>query len=282
MISHRARVAFRERILPVITLACLACIMPLRAADEVTNAQAGETFRKAFRPGMELQERVNKLESVLLQHDPNKWTDDAIWALAEFAMRNGYLEQAARLHERLLNRKKLPCLEAFTRTIPLYHTSRVRFEQWILEQTGHRYARGKKPLRAIPYNVLPMSLSGQLGYINERLGRHKRALICYRSALSMCPPRTLLERIYRERLNALQEKLRRGKPEGKQQERKGRPVPEWQRMLQEWEKEQAEKRKEESRENEGKSPSEQEKYEALKELLRRQKNQKKAESDEQS
>ena len=253
MTCHRKTAAARPAAMVAAALALIALAMPLQASDEVTNAEAGQTFREAFRPGMKLQERVNKLESVLLEYDPNKWTDDAVWALAEFAMRNGYLEQSARLHERLLRGKQLPCLQAFTRTTPLYHTSRVKFEQWILEQTGHRYARGRKPLAAIPYNPLPMSLSGQLGYIYERLGRRRRALHCYTTALSLCPRRTLLERIYRQRLAALEEKLRKESP-AQSEGKKGShpPVPEWQRVLRKWDRKQAEKRSKKGKKKESK------------------------------
>jgi len=286
MISERQKAAVR--LAPVVAMALTFVILaaPAQGSDEVTNAEAGQTFREAFRPGMKLQQRVNKLESVLLEYDRNKWTDDAEWAMAEFAMRNGYLEQAARLHERVLRRKQLPCLQAFTRTTHLYRTSRVRFEQWILEQTGHRYARRKKSIKAIPYNVLPMSLSGQLGYIYERMGRNRRAIHCYRTALSMCPPRTLLQRIYGQRVRSLEERLRKENPGLQDQKNPEQPVPEWQRMLRDWDKKQAEKSQKESRKKQGPSPLEQEKYEALEKLLDRQKKQQeeqqKAESDEQS
>lgn len=190
-------------------LLCAAGLADARGADEVTEAEAGDVFRESFLHGLTVQRRARKLESILLGYPPNRWTDDAIWTLAELNLEEGFLEQSARLHEILLRTKGKLCLEPFTRRTWVYHHSRLRFTIWLLERTGHRYWKGRRPLAAIPYNPLPMSANAQLGYIYERLQRTGEALVRYRAALGLCPRGTLLEAIYRGRVQRLEEELKR-------------------------------------------------------------------------
>ena len=192
----------------MVTLAAVMVSGSAMAADEITRALAQEQFRHAFRPGLALEKRQKKLETVVEDYKDTVWADDAAWCLTQLDLRRQNYEEVLKRGEKLFEGNRVPSLQTFTRRTFIYQNSRMPAVVWILERNGYRYRRTNSKYRVKVFNALPMTLRADMGRAAEKVGKLDKALKYYRQAVSLAPGGTVFRRSYRQQVERLQKKLK--------------------------------------------------------------------------
>ncbi|MEF8788289.1 MAG: hypothetical protein V5A84_04395 [Planctomycetota bacterium] len=197
----------RGWLLAVILSALAACSVAT-GADEITRARAGEKFRSAFKPGLELKEREKRLKKVAEEYGATIWADDALWCLTRIDLQRQDYEKALERGEKIFERRRTPSLEHYTRRTFIYQNSRMPAVVWILERHGYRYRRGERGHRVKVFNAVPMTLRADMGRAADKAGKIERALHHYRQAASLSPAGSVFNRSYRQQVKRLEKKLK--------------------------------------------------------------------------
>ena len=186
--------------------ACLAALCAAaRGADEATDENARKIYAGAFAEGLSDDERTELLENIVRDFADTRWSDDALWVMAQAADAEGDRGRAVLLRRQLLQMHRDPRLERFTRSLPVYENSRMPRVIFLLERTGHRYTNDAG--RAVPFNPIPMVTCEDLAAAYEDMDLPELALGEYRRALTAAPPDGLFARIYRRRIERIEGKL---------------------------------------------------------------------------
>lgn len=177
----------------------------------------GAEFRRAFTEEMNPAERTHALERVAKEHPGSRWADDALWVLGEVARQQGMTRRTMYFWHYLMARRADVELEEFTRTQEVYRSSRLAQVRVLLESDGIAYVADGSRIRkeptaffvnARPVNPVPMVVWEELARSYQGLKKPELALKAYGKALESAPERGRWARIYRQRIESLEKRLR--------------------------------------------------------------------------
>jgi tetratricopeptide (TPR) repeat protein len=171
------------------------------AADKSAELDLPSPVRKLYREaigqGLDLEERTAKLLSLVRDYPENKWTDDALWLLAQIADRQNDPASAVRYRREIIELKNTIKLEPITKKLWIYKKSRVAEAIYLLECSGNRYQPAGIHARA--FDPTDMVLYENLGKSYLKLGFPSLALDAYNTARKIAPKGGFLHKHYEER-----------------------------------------------------------------------------------
>lgn len=199
----------RVRKSTVLLVVCFAlcCSYAAEAADEVKEANAADTFRRAFTGDIDGYEQLGLLRDVVCRYSDTVWGDDALWVLACMADKRGDEKRSVLMLRKLVQRGQSPKLEAFTKTLPVYRSSYVAEVLLVVDRMGYRY-RASWRVPPPEFNPLPMAVHQQLARAYHKRGLLEHAAEQYRLALKAAPDDALFTGVFRRQADELREEIR--------------------------------------------------------------------------